>query len=186
MSNPFANNEPEQPKKQEPEQPNYDTYQYPSGDEGTAGSAASTSNDYAGYGGYQEPAYGAAPGGSTWAVEEAKNGVAPWALGVGILALIGGISVFFSGFAFLIGLIGLIVSIVAIVKARKIQGPGRRMGMSVTGLILSILSIVASILFWIFAIFILTDSGMMECFNLSDPNAQQTCINDALDSWGNS
>lgn len=189
MSNPFANNEPQQPEQ--PEQPDYDTYRYPSGGETTPGAGASASNEYAGYGGYQEPAYGAAgygagPGGSTWAMEAEKNGVAPWALGIGILSLIVGVSMIFSGLAFLPGIIGLIVSIVAIVKARKLQGPGRRMGMSVAGLILSILAIVASILFWLLAVFILNDSGVMECFSITDPAAQQTCINDALDTWANS
>ena len=38
----------------------------------------------------------------------------------------------------------LIIAIVAIVRARRIPGPGRRMGMSVAGLILSLIAIVIS------------------------------------------
>lgn len=186
MSTPFNQNDPDRPDTPG-KQPNYDAYRYPSGGDNAAAQPG------AGYGGYPEPApaygaagYGAGPGGSTWAVEEEKNRVAPWALGVGIVALIGGLSLLFSGFAFLIGLIGLILAIVAIVRARRIQGPGRRMGMSVAGLILSVIAIALSVLFWVFVGFIISETGMMECFEISDPAQQQTCLENSFNEWMNS
>lgn len=182
MSNPFDQNDPNRPTGG---QPNYDAYRYPSGGDNTPeagyGGGATPQPDYgAGYGG---AGYGGGPGGSTWAMEEEKNRVAPWALGVGIVALIGGVSILFSGFAFILGLIGLIIAIVAIVRARRIPGPGRRMGMSVAGLILSLIAIVISILFWVFAGFIINETGMMECFEISDPAQQQTCIENSFNTW---
>ncbi|MDO5511981.1 hypothetical protein [Corynebacterium sp.] len=188
MSNPFNQND--QNPASGPEQPNYDAYQYPSSGDNTSQQGG------AGYGGYDNPAYtqgaysdagyGGAPGGAGWALNEEKNRVAPWALGVGIVALIAAISMFFTAFAVLIGLIGLIISIVALVRSRRIQGPGRRTGMSVAGLVLSIIAIVISILFWVFVGGLITQSGMLECFELTDTNQQQACVEESLDSWMNS
>ncbi|GAB3702026.1 DUF4190 domain-containing protein [Corynebacterium nasicanis] len=156
MSTPFDHNDPQRP----------------------AGDAYGGSGGYDGYGGYQEPV-----GGATWAVDAPKNKVAPWALGVGILALIAGISVFFSGAAFIVGLIGVILAVVALARGRSIPAPGRRTGMSVAGLVLSIIAIVLSVIFWVIVVVVFRETGMATCLELTDPAQQQTCIENSLNEW---
>lgn len=162
----------------DPQQPDYGAYEYPTGSPDPA------PGQTPGYG--QAPAYGAAGGvGSTWAMAEEKNRVAPWALGLGILALLMGVSVLFSGFAFLAGGIGLILAIIALVRGRGINGPARRTGMSVAGLVMSVIGIVLSIVFWVVIGAFLTETGISECMSISNPDAQRICLEDALDEWAN-
>ena len=174
MSNP---NDPRQPGH-----PDYDAYQYPTGSpEPTAGQTPSygqtpsASTGTPGYAGAQ----------STWAMEEERNRVAPWALGLGIIALIMGLSLILSGFAFIAGGIGLVLAVIALVRGRRIEGPGRRTGMSVTGLVLSAVGIILSIVFWVVASVLLTQSGIGECMDITDPAQQQQCVEDALNQWAN-
>lgn len=160
----------------EPQQPDFGAYQYPSGNpEQVPG---------------QPPAYGSTPGygsvpvsGSTWAMAETPNRVAPWALGVGILALLMGISIFLTGFALIPGIIGLILGVIAIVRGRSLSGPARRTGMSVAGLVMSIIAIIFSVIFWVLIGMLVSESGVGDCVSLTDPAAQQQCIEDALNEW---
>lgn len=166
----------------DPQQPDYGAYEYPTGyPEPVAG---------------QTPSYGAAPfastgatgyagASSTWAVEEESNRVAPWALGLGILALIMGVSLILSGFAFIAGGIGVIVAIIALVRGGRIAGPGRRTAMSVTGLILSVVAVILSIVFWVIVSVVISESGIGECMGITDPDAQRVCVEDALNQWAN-
>ncbi|QGU04782.1 hypothetical protein [Corynebacterium comes] len=166
----------------DPQQPDYGAYQYPTGSpEPLAG---------------QTPSYGVTPSGSTgatgyagvgssWAMEEERNRVAPWALGLGILALVMGLSLILTGLAFIAGGIGLIVAIIAIVRGRRINGPGRRTAMSVTGLVLSAVGIILSIVFWAVVTAVVTQSGISECAGLTDPDSQRICVEDALSEWTN-
>ncbi|MCS5479117.1 hypothetical protein NYP18_05565 [Corynebacterium sp. YIM 101645] len=160
----------------DPQQPNFGAYQYPSGNPEQASG--------------QPPAYGSTPGygsgpvsGSTWAMAETPNRVAPWALGVGILALLMGVSIVLTAFAFIPGIIGLILGVIAIVRGRSLSGPARRTGMSVAGLVMSIIGILLSVVFWVLMSMLVTESGIGDCVTLTDPGAQQQCIEDALNEW---
>ena len=75
-------------------------------------------------GGYEAPQYSGFE-----AQQETKNPVAPWALGIGILSLVGSLIVLGS----FLGLIGFVVAIVSLVKGRKRQPENRRTVMSVVG-----------------------------------------------------
>lgn len=67
-----------------------------------------------------------------WAsADKRQNGLATWALSLGIVAALMGMSLVLTAFAWIPALIGLVLGIMAVVKARKITGDGRRMGMSV-------------------------------------------------------
>lgn len=134
--------------------------------------AAGTNDQLGGYGNYAEtqPAAGAPVTGET-------NGLAIASLVIGIIALLG---LVVGGLGFFVGIIGLVVGILAVVKARKIVGPGRRMGMSVAGLVLSILAIVLPLVLFGFAMAFLGSTGAMDCLSLGDQAAMQTCIEDAL------
>lgn len=166
----------------DPQQPDYGAYQYPTGSpEPVAGQTPSYGATSFGSTG----ATGYAGAGSSWAMEEERNGVAPWALGLGILALVMGLSLILTGFAFIAGGIGLIVAIIAIVRGRRINGPGRRTAMSVTGLVLAAVGILLSIVFWAVITAVVTQSGIGECASLTDPDAQRVCVEDALNEWAN-
>jgi len=191
MSNPF-NSHPPQGEPQEPgpdraaTPPNYEAYRYPSG--GADATPAPTpvpptDPGYAGYGGYGSA--GGSDAASTWAVDERKNGVAGWALGVGILSLLVAVSVVATAFAVIFGLVGLIIGIIALVRGRRINGPGRRTGMAVTGLVLSLIAIGLSVIFWVLMAVVLSDTGMMDCISISDPTERQQCVERAIDTWLN-
>jgi hypothetical protein len=160
----------------DPQQPDFGAYQYPSGTPGPAPG--------------QNPAYGSTPGygsgpvsGSTWAMAEQPNRVAPWALGLGIVALVMGVSIVLTGFAFIVGIIGLILAVIAIVRGRSLSGPSRRIGMSVAGLVMSVIAILLSIGFWVLMGMLVNESGISDCVSLTDPAAQQQCVEDALNQW---
>lgn len=166
MTNP---NDPQQ-------QPDFGAYQYPSGNPEQAPG--------------QQPAYGSTPGygsgpvsGSTWAMAETPNRVAPWALGVGILALLVAVSLFLTWLAFIPGVIGLILGVIAIVRGRSLSGPSRRTGMSVAGLVMSIIAIILSVVFWVLMGMLVSETGIDSCVTLTDPAAQQQCLEDALNEW---
>lgn len=160
----------------DPQQPDFGAYQYPSGTPGPAPG--------------QNPAFGSTPGygagpvsGSTWAMAEKPNRLAPWALGLGILALLMGVSLFLTGFAFIVGIIGVVVAVIAIVRGRSLSGPARRTGMSVTGLVLSVIAVILSVVFWVLMGVLLNETGISNCVSLTDPAAQQQCIEDAVNEW---
>lgn len=134
---------------------------------GVAGYGAGAS----GYGGFENSP-----------MAEGKNSLAPWALGVGIVSILCAISVFLTGFAAIPGLIGLILGIVALGSAKKYQHKeNKRKGMAITGLVLSILSIIATVVFWIFVTFVFKEAGLQECMTVSDPAAQQECVNQKME-----
>ncbi|GAB2499520.1 hypothetical protein CATRI_07550 [Corynebacterium atrinae] len=175
MTNPYDSQQPEKDAT-----PDVGNYQAPSSEPTDFAATSSTP-----YGSYNSGAagYAGTSGNSGWATaDERKNAVAPWALGVGIFAILAGVSIIGSGLSFVPGLIGLILGIIAVVKGRGIQGPGRRMGMSVTSIILSILAILATIAFWLIATYVMNETGMADCMSIQDPAAQQACIEDAANS----
>lgn len=159
---------------QEPQNSGYDAYRYPDGAEQN-GQANQGYQDYQSYG--SDPAAGA-----SWAMDAPRNGVAPWALGISILGLVMALSVLGAAFSIVAGVIGVVLSIIAVIKARKIQGPGRRMGMSVTGLVLSIITIVLSILFWVAIFALVSSTGIADCLAITDVTQQELCIEEALNS----
>lgn len=109
----------------------------------------------------------------------AKNSVAAWALGVSILAFVMTVTLFLAVFAPVVGIVGLILGIVAVVKARRLKGPGRRMGMSIAAIIISVLSIILPVILLGFGFAILDNTGLTECTTLP-PEEQQACIDGVL------
>lgn len=138
-----------------------------------------------GYGGANQPGGAEFGGAGAWAVDAPTNTVAPWALGVSIFAVIAGLSIIGTAFAVVPGLIGLVLSIIAIVKARRIQGPRRRMGMSVTSLVLSVLAMLMTVLFFVIIGAIFQGSGLMDCLELPTAEQQEACVNQLLDDLEN-
>ncbi|KQB86529.1 DUF4190 domain-containing protein [Corynebacterium lowii] len=80
-----------------------------------------------------------------WTVDaQERNKVAPWALGIGIASAALLLTLVLP---IIVGLVGIVVGIIAVVKAKKNPTEGRRMGMSVVGLVLSVISFLISLVF---------------------------------------
>lgn len=75
-------------------------------------------------------------------VAEEKNKLAAWALGLGIASVVLLLTIVLP---LLVGLVGIVLGIMAVRSAKKNTTQGRRMGMSVAGLVLSAVSFVLSI-----------------------------------------
>ena len=144
--------------------------------------AENTSGSY-GAGGYPSAsAYGGVE------IQE-RNTLAPWALGLSIAAIVFAISIIGLIIAWLPALVGLILSIIAVLRAKKIQGPYRRMGMSVASLIISGLTTALFVIGIIGFSILMANSGeaIQKCQNdyPANSSAQQQCINDAVqDAFG--
>ncbi len=154
--------------------------------------AGQISNSYplAGGAGYQDPYNSGYTGGfENSPLNATKNKVAAWALGLGIASVVLYLTIFTGPLAVLvllapfIAVAGIIVSIVALVKGKKVDGPGRRTGFSIAGLILSIIGLLIFI-FFIVVIMMVLGSGVMDCFNADYPDAaaQQACIQTTLNN----
>ena len=124
-------------------------------------------------GGYSAPQYG---GFETQ--QESKNPVAPWALGVGILSLLGSIVVFGS----LLGIIGVILAIVALVVGRKHRPENRRTVMSVVGLVTSM---IVGVVIMVAAYNIFDEIGVIDCIDQhgDDEDAIEQCINTNVENY---
>ncbi|BAU96247.1 hypothetical protein N24_1985 [Corynebacterium suranareeae] len=107
-----------------------------------------------------------------------KNTAAAWALGLGIASLVALVAVVSAVIAPVIAIAGIIVSIIALVKAKNINGPNKRKGFAITGLILSILTLLITAAIFIIFVVVLSNSGLQECATLVDPAAQQQCVED--------
>lgn len=104
-----------------------------------------------------------------------KNPLAPWALGAGILTLVAVVSFFFTGFAFIPGIVGIILSTIALVQGKKYAPQDSRKVLSIIGLVLSIIGTLISIVAIIMAMALFGD-----CLTYSDPVQQQQCFQDKL------
>ena len=137
--------------------------------------AENTSGSY-GAGGYPSaPAYGGVE------IQE-RNMLAPWALGLGIVGLV--LALPYIGI--IPAVVGLILAIIAIMRARKIQGPYKRMGMSVIALIISGIAIIVSAIIIILTVFMWNSmsDGIEKCQrdHPNDSVAQQRCLNEVGES----
>lgn len=167
----------------------YGSYQYPVGSSGPQpgpGYQGGQQDGFSSHQAYPGAAFGSPDqfnygGAGAWAINEEKNSVAPWALGVSILAVVAGLTIVGALISFIPGLIGLVLGIIGVVRARRIQGPRRRMGMSVTAIVLSVIAVLMTVALVVLAFF-LAGSGAVDCFMLSTPEAQQAC----LDEWARS
>ncbi|WP_293768145.1 DUF4190 domain-containing protein [uncultured Corynebacterium sp.] len=115
------------------------------------------------------------------APNEGKNGWALAALIVGIVALL---SMFVLVGPFIMGPVGFIVALVALVRGRKFAPAGRRTWMSVTGMVLSILSVILMLVFFFVAFGALDATGVMECAEEGADQAQmQQCMEDRMNDY---
>lgn len=136
------------------------------------------------------PAYGAAPdqqlapaGG--WAIaNQARNAWSPWALGLGIAALV------CSGFLWIIGLgvilgpilgiIAVILAIIALVKGKNYEGPGKRKGQAIAGLVTGALALLIGVGFFVAGMAFISEWDQ-QCGHLSGPEQEQ-CIMDMFNA----
>lgn len=109
-----------------------------------------------------------------------KNSVAPWALAIGLLALLTVVVVLPP---VVLGPIGIILSFVALSQAKKRVGDDRRMGMSIAGLILSVLATIAGIIFLLGTLAFMKDTGANECVGSGDMAAVQECVKERVSSY---
>ncbi|KXB55837.1 hypothetical protein HMPREF0307_00499 [Corynebacterium sp. DNF00584] len=81
-----------------------------------------------------------------------------------------------------LGPIGIILAIVALVMARKLPKEARRTWMSVTGLVLSVLSLLFVVVLAVFSVGVFQSANLDECMKLTDPAEQQKCIENNVNS----
>ena len=145
------------------------------------GTGAGAGSGYTGYGATGTPGYGQGyQGAGDWGAAAAqKSKLAPWALGVGIIALL---SCLFVIPPVVLGPIGIILGIVALVTARKLPKEARRTWMSVTGLVLSVLSLLFIVVLAVIGVGIFNSANLEECMNITDPVEQQKCVEDNINS----
>ena len=127
--------------------------------------------------GYQDP-YGT---GYTGGFENSplnapKNTAAAWALGLGIASVVSLVTMIGAFLSPFLALAGIIVAIIALVKAKNFVPANRRKGFAITGLILSIVTLILLAIGVILLIVVFSSSGLTECATLTDPAAQEQCI----------
>ena len=151
------------------------------------GTGAGAGSGYTGYGAAGTPGAPGTPGygqgyqgaGDWGAAAAQKSKLAPWVLGVGIIALL---SCLFVIPPVVLGPIGIILGIVALVTARKLPKEARRTWMSVTGLVLSVLSLLFIVVLAVIGVGIFNSANLEECMNITDPAEQQKCVEDNINS----
>lgn len=129
-------------------------------------------------GGYEAPQYSGFE-----AQQETKNPVAPWALGIGILSLVGSLIALGS----FLGLIGFVVAIVSLVKGRKRQPENRRTVMSVVGLVTSILAVLVGFIIMLVGFKLIEETGVIDCVEQHGNNedAIEQCVNANFENFDN-
>lgn len=143
------------------------------------GTGAAGTGAGAGYGAFDQVPYAA----SLDTAPVGKNPVAPWALGLGILALL---SLVVIVPPFILGPIGIIVAIVALVKGGKRAPGSRRTAMSVIGLVLSILSIAGAIAIITGLFAFIGQTGAEDCMNLPTTEEIQNCVIERIENFDGS
>ncbi|MBV7281047.1 MULTISPECIES: hypothetical protein [unclassified Corynebacterium] len=127
---------------------------------------------YPNQGGYSDQ--GAHPGGHYGYPVEQVNKIAPWALGVSIAAVVLAVTVVGLVVAPFLAIAGIVLGIIAWVKGRKMQGPKRRVTMSIISVVISVLLLVIVAVITIFFGTLL--SGVVEeCQNVPE-DQMETCI----------
>lgn len=149
----------------------------------------STPGEPVDYSAYQQPGpspYPPAPQGDPYDVQSPlpANALAIWALVVGILAVLVAVTVVGASVSALIGVVGLVLAILALVRAQRIppQSPKRRLGMSWTALALSVVAIVASIVFYVGVTMLLQNIGATDCLVLPELEQRESCLREAFES----
>lgn len=138
---------------------------------------------------YGAPAYGAAYGQPAYVDQSpaGNNGMAMAAMIVGIIALV--FVLLFFPIAFVLGIVAIVLAVIGIRRADKINaqagvGNGRK-GMAISGLVMGILSLLASVALMIFGFTIaqkVMDSGVVEACEQyqNDPTKLQNCVEEEL------
>lgn len=171
---------------------------------GSYGSETSSQPDNAStYGAPNQQAYGSgygqAPGSNQgdlypefngeqagWALDQKKNPLAPWALGLGIAALVLTITVIGAFISWIVAIAGIVLGIVALVKAKDYGEDGKRKVFSIIGIVLSALSLLLIVggMMGLAAIFGPTAENCEQ--HQDDPTAFQRCLEDDIEQrFGN-
>lgn len=182
MSNQFP---PQGPDNNRPE--NYHPENEQPGDSayGHAADATYGATGYQTTGGYPGSEYAAAgyPGAMYPGEVQEKNNMALWAMILGIVGFVLTVSIVGAliGLGILLGIIAIVLGILGVRRAGRMQGPNRRKGMAISGIVLGVLSIIASIAIFLGTFGILSwfaDTGILEtCSQFqNDQAAFQQCI----------
>lgn len=169
--------------------PGYGDNDYNTGYGGNNYTPSSGNNEYnSAYGGYSsqppgDPGFAGAHGPGAYPAPERKNGLAVASLVLGIIAIVATVTIIGMVLGAPIALVGIIVGIIAVVQAKKFPPQGARRGMAITGLVLSILSLVAIAALMILTMTVLSETGVRECMSLQDEAAIEQCVEEALSSW---
>ncbi|MEZ2122240.1 MULTISPECIES: hypothetical protein [unclassified Corynebacterium] len=105
-----------------------------------------------------------------------RNAIAPWALGVAIIALL---ICWVPVFNWLLAAIGVILGIVGIIKAKGVTGSKNGKGLSIAAIIISVVAIILSVvLAWALVQFIGTENieSITECNSIEDTTERERCI----------
>ncbi|RNE49297.1 hypothetical protein C5L39_02715 [Corynebacterium alimapuense] len=121
----------------------------------------------------------------TGAIETQSNRVAAWALGLAIAGLILFFTLFGAVFAIPVAMVSLILSVIAIGKARKLTGADTRFKMSVTALVISAATLVLSIILWATIFMFVSNSDVIDCFEVTDAAERDSCLQDSVSGWLN-
>jgi hypothetical protein len=132
-----------------------------------------------GQGQYGQPQYAGAPGYGTTTAP--SNGLGVAALVLGILALLGSWAPFVNILCIVLGIIGIVLGVMA--RARVRRGEATNGGMALTGIILSAIAVVVSLIVTVAVTAFIGSNfeGLQDC---ADPSLtqqeQQACIEDQL------
>ncbi|STC70605.1 DUF4190 domain-containing protein [Corynebacterium pilosum] len=193
MSNKFSPQEPEDnhpenyhPENEQPSSQPEPLEAFP-GDSayGHAADATYGATGYQTTGGYPGSEYAAAgyPGAMYPGEVQEKNNMALWAMILGIVGFVLTVSIVGAviGIGILLGIVAIVLGILGIRRAGRMEGPNRRKGMAISGIVLGALSIVASIAIFLGLFSMLSwfaDTGIMEtCAPFQeDQEAYRQCI----------
>ncbi|MBN9644053.1 hypothetical protein ACFSSC_01990 [Corynebacterium mendelii] len=135
---------------------------------------------------YGQQPYGQQPYGSDYSSAPqatGSNGVAVAALVFAILGILGCLLLIF-GLPF--ALIGLILSIIALVRGKKLAGKGKRKGMSITALVLSIIGLLAPVII-VAVLFASLPDGFLDdlqaCQEAGSQASQQECFSKTFEYY---
>lgn len=113
-------------------------------------------------------------------VQQPRNKLAPWALGLSIIALVCSMSMLGYVFGVSLGIVGLVLGIVALLKAGKLTGTYRRRGMAVSSIVLSVLALAIGVVFGFLVLSFLGDA-VDQCGDVPEDQIQD-CVTDILHS----
>ena len=132
------------------------------------------------------PAYQPGPTGyydsDNYEVEEEKNAIAPWALGIGLAALLLNITIIGVLVTPLLAIAAIVLAIISFVRSAKMRSGAKRVWMGVVGLVCAVLTLVLLGLGAMLLVSV-TSEVLTECGDAIDSGNEQRieqCLEDAF------